>query len=536
MKFALIFLILCINLYGNLLTTNGKISLSLNQNEMRIQNIKGSVFEEPVISILDMGVLINNTPYILNKSEVSSKMIPNTNIILVNSRVEGVELATFIIPSALDRNKLYIATYIKEGQGVESLKLIYRIHPYKNINILDYSSPKDYYSLDDFRMKSLNNPMGMYTSNEEYMEGFKFREVRDRLIRYQDEKLLLASEITGTGRWVSDILVFDYGKEKWENKVVHRSPVLKDEYNYWKEWNWEFQNLPPEVREQLTQLKMITMGTPMPKSVSHSASEKELVTSLKLSTLLANYNKPDEALKILKGYRLGRKNSSEDVAILVSLVKSWEHSREIVDSRYIKTYIYPVFQRVLAGIDENGRFNIENDNIETYFYLISIFKDLLKDESETSYIPKEKIEEKLILLEKNVRENYMTPDGIKNTPRSLEVNPRNVEFLDLYPKEVRIEILMEEYNKYYSKRLGFLIFPGENYLDTDYNLTFARYLYDNGLTKEGEMIFARVRELVERNNNYVTPKMYHLEKNESGIYGDLIFSYLITNYFRGIEQ
>jgi len=101
---------------------------------------------------------------------------------------------------------------------------------------------------------------------------------------------------------------------------------------------------------------------------------------------------------------------------------------------------------------------------------------------------------------------------------------------------VRKEILMDEYNKFYNSRLGFLVFPGENYMDTDYNLSFARHLYDNELAKEGERLFARVRELVERNNNYVTPKMYHIGRNEAGIYGDLVFSYLITNYFRGIEQ
>ena len=535
MKLILIFLALCINLYANLVTTNGKIGLYFDESEMRIHSIKGSVFEEPDISILDVGVLIDNKPYLLNEHIKSARILSNTNIIMVVSEVADVKFATFIFPSVIDREKLYINTVIRKAKEETTVKLLYRVYPYKNINILDYNSPKDYYVLDDFRIKSLNNPMGMYLSNQEFMEELKFKEVRERTVTYQDEKLLLASEIKGNSRRGSDILILNFGSEKWKNRIEYNPGILRDEYTFWKEWNWDFQGYPKEVREQLTQLKMITMGFPIPRTLSYTASEQQLTTNMKLSTLLANYGKDREALAILRNYRFSRKNTAEDVAILTSLVKSWEYSKDVVGETYIRTTIYPIFQRILAGIDDEGRFQVEEDRVETYFYLITVLEDVLEDIEAVDYVPKETVEKKLALLRQNVEKNYMTPDGLKDTPTSLEANPKNIAYLNLYPKDVRRAILDEEYKKYYNSRFGFLMFPGEEYVDTDYNLTFARQLFDNSFEQEGEMLFARVREMVNGNNNYITPRMYPTEKNEAGIYGDLIFSYLITNYFRGIE-
>lgn len=535
MKLILIFLTFCINLYANLVTTNGKVGLYFDEGEMRIHSIKGSVFQEPDISILDIGVLIDNKPYLLNEHVKSAKILSNTNIIVVTSEVEEVRFVTFIFPSVIDREKLYISTVVRKNHDETIVKLLYRIYPYNNINILDYNSPKDYYVMDDFRMKSLNNPMGMYLSNQEFMEELKFREIRGRTTRYQDEKLLLASEINGGSRRNSDILIFNFGEEEWENRLEFKPGILKDEYTFWKEWNWDFQEYPKAVREQLTQLKMITMGFPIPRSLSYTASEQQLTTNMKLSTLLANYGKDREALAILKNYRFSRKNTAEDVAILTSLVKSWEYSKDVVGETYIRTTIYPIFQRILEGIDDEGRFQIEEDKIETYFFLINILEDVLDNLGAIEYVPMEVVEKKLALLRQNVEKNYMTPDGLKDSPNSLEVNPKNIAYINLYPKDVRQAILKEEYKKYYNRRLGFLMFPGEDYVDTDYNLTFARHLFDNSFNQEAEGLFARVKELVDENNNYITPRMYPFEKNEAGIYGDLLFSYLITNYFRGIE-
>ena len=221
MKLILIFLTFCINLYANLVTTNGKVGLYFDEGEMRIHSIKGSVFQEPDISILDIGVLIDNKPYLLNEHIKSAKILSNTNIIVVTSEVEEVRFVTFIFPSVIDREKLYISTAVRKNHDETTVKLLYRIYPYNNINILDYNSPKDYYVMDDFRVKSLNNPMGMYLSNQEFMEELKFREIRDRSTRYQDEKLLLASEINGGSRRNSDILIFNFRKKFIKDSVKY---------------------------------------------------------------------------------------------------------------------------------------------------------------------------------------------------------------------------------------------------------------------------------------------------------------------------
>jgi len=535
MKVILIFLAFCINLYGNLVTTNGKIGLYFDEEEMRIHSIRGDVFKRADISFMDIGALIDNKPYILREYMQSARIISNTNMIMINSEVEDVKFTTFILPSSLDRDKLYVNTVVKKTNEETAVKLLYRVFPYNNINILDYNSPKDYYSLDEFRVKSLNNPMGMYLSDEEFKESFKFREVRDRVIRYEDDKLLLASDIQGSGRISSDTLVFNFGRGEWENRLELRPQILKNEYNYWKDWNWEFQGYPKEVREQLTQLRMVTMGIPIPSTLSHTLSREQLVINMKLSTILATYGKSEEALEILKNYRFSRKNTAEDVVVLASLVKSWEASKDIVAERYIRTTIYPIVQRILDGIDEDGKFLIEEDSLENYYYLSIILEEILENRSDAGYLPVEKVETKLALLKKHISENYMTPEGFRDNPDSPEVNPRNITYINLYSKSVRKAILRDEYEKYYNKKLGFLMFPGDEYVDIKYNLTFAMHLYNNSFEKEGEQIFARIKELVDKNNNYITPRMYPFERNEAGIYGDLIFSYLLTNYFRGIE-
>ena len=535
MKIILIFLAFCINLYGNLVTTNGRVGLYFDEEEMRIHSIRGDIFRKTDISLLDIGVLIDNKPYILREHIKSARIISNTNIIMVNSEIEGSKFTTFIFPSSIHREKLYINTIVRKMDEEVSVKILYRLFPYNNINILDYNSPKDYYNLDDFRIKSLNNPMGMYLSNEEFQESLKFREVREGVIRYEDDKLLLASEIQKLGRGGSDILIFNFGSEEWENKLSFNPGILKDEYNYWKDWNWDFQEYPKKVREQLTQLKMMTMGFPIPSALSHTISREVLITNMRLSTTLATYGKNREALEILKNYRFSRKNKAEDVAVLASFIKSWEVSKEIWDESYMRITIYPILQRILEGIDEEGKFLIEEDSLETYYYLTIILEEILKNKEQLEYVPVEKLEQKLALVRRNIEENYMTPEGLKDRPSSLEANPRNISYIDLYPRDVKRAILRDEYEKYYNKRLGFLIFPGDDFVDTKYNLNFSMHLFNNSFEKEGEQLFARIKELVDNNNNYITPHMYPFEKNEAGTHGDLIYSYLITNYFRGIE-
>ncbi|WP_320046179.1 hypothetical protein [uncultured Ilyobacter sp.] len=534
-KILLFYIMMSSFLYGEYLSTNGKVSFFYDTEMQRLHSIKGDVFDSPSISQIEIGIMLEKDIYLLRDHVVDVNLIEGTNILAIKSRIEDVDVNTYVFPSSYDKKRIYLINEFLNPSEKKEIQILYRLIPYRDTGILAYLPYKDYYTYGKARFKSLNNGSGLYISNDEYLDVFKFREVKDKDVKYQEDKLFFVTKIVDKKKKSYDMVAFDFSSDEWPNKVILTAEALKEEYLSWGEWNWDFKKYPKDIEAQLSHLKMLITGGKIPALVYYGKSRENLSTNLDLATILSIYGKSEESRKILQSYKFRRKNTAEDVAVLLSLFKSWEFSEESFDNSKFLTKVYPVIMRTLNGINPDGKFDSESQEIRVYYDLIVLMEELIVNSIEIKNLPRNLLTEKLEKVKKYVEINFMTPDGIKDSPKSTEVNPKNIKFVELYPENPKKNFIGEEFEKYYDKRLGYLVLEGEPSMDLEYNLNFAQVLYNNSFEREGERLYSRIRELVVENKNYLAPKMYTREKNMAGIYGELIYLYLLTNYYRGIE-
>ncbi len=535
MKKILLYIYISLSLYGEFLSTNGEVSFFYDSEMQRFHSVRGDVFDSPSIAQIDMGVMFGKDIYPLKDHVNDVRLIEGTSILSIKSRIDGININTYIFPSSHEGKKLYVINEFLNPPEKKDIQILYRIIPYRDTGILGYLSHKNYYTYDEVRFKSLNNGSGLYISNDEYLDVFKFRRVKDKDVKYQEDKLFFVTKIVDKKKKSYDMVAFDFSKEEWPNKVILNAEALIEEYQLWDEWNWDFKRYPKDIEAQLSHLKMLITADKIPAAVYYGKSIEKLSTNIDLATILSIYRKPEESRKILQNYKFKRKNTSEDVAVLLSLFKSWEFSKEPFDSSKFLIKVYPVIMRTLYGIDSSGKFDVGNEEVGVYYNLIALMEELLENSLDIKNIPQELILEKLKKVKKYVELNFITPDGIKDNPKSTEVDPRNIKFIEIYPENSKKVFIEEEFKKNYDKRLGYLVLEGDPFMDLEYNLNFAMVLYNNSFETDGERLYKRIRELVVKNKGYLAPKMYAREKNEAGIYGNLIYLYLFTNYYRGIE-
>jgi hypothetical protein len=534
-KILLFYILISILTYGELLSTNGEVGFFYDDDIHRIHTIKGDVFDEPIIAEIGIGVMIGKNTYLLKDYVKDVQLLVDTNILFIKSNIEGVSINTYIFPSSEERKRIYfINEFIDIPEGV-NVQLLYKLSPYKDTGIVDYNSPQDYYTFEKMRFKSLNNKSGLYISGNEYLDVFKFREIRSQEVKYREDKLFFVTKIIGNNKKNYDMVAFDFSQKDWENKLLLRPVELKKEYLLWDEWNWNFKKYPKDVEAQLSHLRMLTMGDKIPSFIYYGKSTENLSSRLNLSTILSIYGKSEESTRLLEDYKFKKKNTSKDVAVLFSLFKNLGLSPKPFDNQEFLLKVYPVIMRTLMGIDSNGKFKSGEDNIELYYNLIMFMEELLQNPVAIKNISEDFVFEKLERVKNYVALNFITPEGIKDTSKSQEINPMNIKFVEIYPENSKKFLIEAQFKKYYNRRLGYLVLNGNSFMDLEYNLYFIKALYNNSFEIEGEKLYSRIREIIRKNNNYLAPKMYLKGENETGIYGNLIYLYLLTNYYRGIE-
>jgi|GEM_PF-2423955 len=534
-KILLFYIMISTFLYGEYLSTNGKVSFFYDTEMQRLHSIKGDVFDSPSISQIEVGVMLEKKIYLLRDHVLDVSLVEGTSILAIKSRIEDVDINTYVFPSSYDKKRVYLINEFLNPSVKKDIQILYRVIPYNDTGVIGYIPYKNYYTYGKARFKSLNNGSGLYISNDEYLDVFKFRKVKDKDVKYQEDKLFFVTKIVDKKKKSYDMVAFDFSNDEWPNKVILTAEALKEEYLSWGDWNWDFKRYPKDIEAQLSHLKMLITGVKIPDLVYYGKSRENLSTNLDLATILSIYGKSEESRKILQNYKFRRKNSAEDVAVLLSLFKSWEFSEEPFDNSKFLTKVYPVIMRTLNGINSDGKFDSESQEIKVYYDLIVLMEELIVNSIDIKNLPRNLLIEKLEKVKKYVEINFMTPDGIKDNPKSAEVNPKNIKFVELYPEKSKRFFIEEEFEKYYDKRLGYLVLEGEPFMDLEYNLNFTQVLYNNFFQREGERLYSRIRELVVENKNYLVPEMYTREKNMAGIYGELIYLYLLTNYYRGIE-
>ncbi|MEG0398177.1 MAG: hypothetical protein RR656_03730, partial [Cetobacterium sp.] len=127
---------------------------------------------------------------------------------------------------------------------------------------------------------------------------------------------------------------------------------------------------------------------------------------------------------------------------------------------------------------------------------------------------------------------------IKNTilrlPGGFD-NLKSIKYLEILPSNERIKILEKMYINYYDKKIGVLKSSENSEIDLENNLEYTLKLYENGMTRKGDILFSRLEELIKGNKGYIVPKLQIEDENFIGIYTYPLYLYLKIVQYRGMQ-
>lgn len=113
-RFILIFLMIHTFSYSNYLISNSEIVLFYDKNFNSVHFIKGDVFNPIDISKIEGKLIIDGSEIIsINRFFDRTEMVPGTNILKLYYSINGQNIDVTIIPSMIEREKLYVIVDLK---------------------------------------------------------------------------------------------------------------------------------------------------------------------------------------------------------------------------------------------------------------------------------------------------------------------------------------------------------------------------------------------------------------------------------------
>ena len=130
-KFIILFMIIHIFSYANYLISNSEIVLFYDKSYNSIHYMRGDIFQGIDISRIEGKLILDGEKVIsVNKYFESANLIPQTNILKLNYNIDGKYLTVNIIPSMIEKDKLYFVVefvnFLKDNRKVD---FAFRIAP-----------------------------------------------------------------------------------------------------------------------------------------------------------------------------------------------------------------------------------------------------------------------------------------------------------------------------------------------------------------------------------------------------------------------
>ena len=530
-RLFLIFLMIHTFSYSNYLISNSEIVLFYDKNFNSVHFIKGDVFNPIDISKIEGKLIIDGSEIIsINRFFDRTEMVPGTNILKLYYSINGQNIDITIIPSMIEREKLYVIVDLKNLKTDKKIDFAFHIFPQQdNGNIEFIRAANSFVYGKNIFFKSENYGGQVFIGRDNVIENFVLEEVTTKTKKYQDDNLYYL--ISNVNKDEPILFTFKFFDNFRNNNLVKSSSVIADEFNYWlglKSNQRTFKNQ-EAVDTQLRMLDIITSRAVIPDSISYNNSKEDLTNKIKLYYISSLFKENFDARKMFVDINI-RKSETESAAYYTYLFKYLSDKNKMFDSNFFNWKIKPEVLSMVDSIEDNGEIFDGRDNIYNYY---TEYK-LLETISQVSEFGEDIkwIEERKNLLHQFIIKNYTFEDGIKTRRADEKSNHKNIAYLDILPKNIQKKILLSDYKKYYNEKSGVLIDEDKNTVDIEYNLNFILKLYENGFGETADKILNNLEEIVAENNSYIVPKIYLNKDNSAGIYGNLLYLYLTAVQYR----
>lgn len=531
-KFIVIFFITYIFSYANYLISNSEIVLFYDKKYNSIGNIRGDIFNKIDISNLDFKLLLDNKKIIdLGKYLIKLEKINENNSLKLSYLYESKKIEIFLLPSMIERETLYVLIESENYDVKEKLGFIIGITPqYDNKDII-YDREKELYYYDNFSFKSENYIGKVYLAKNSQIEDLSFKIVDNKDTKYRDDNMYYVIENLEKDK--DPIITINFYNNYTVNKLETINNILDRETDYWinarKNYyiNWKRE----EFNKQLDSLKIMTSRALIPNQITLNKSQENLNNKIKLYYLNAIFNKKFDINLLFEDINI-RKGDNEAVVYYTFLFKYLNKTNDYIEETFFNNKIGPEVLSLLDYLeDDNGEIVNVRDNIDNYYWYYELIENIIdRKEFESE---KEFIKEKRELLLEYTRKNYFYKDGLKTRKSSEESYYKNIRFITLLPKEIQLNILKNDYKKYYNRLYGLLKGPDDKEkIDLKYNLDFIIKLYENGEKKQGDILLANLETWIRKNDGYLLNLISPDKDNSSGIYGELLYLYFTANEYK----
>ena len=130
-KFIILFMIIHIFSYANYLISNSEIVLFYDKNYNSVHYIRGDIFQGIDVSRIEGKLIVDGKKVIaINQYFESATQVYQTNILKLNYNIDGQYLTIKIVPSMLEKDKLYfIVEFINFMDKDKRVDFAFKISP-----------------------------------------------------------------------------------------------------------------------------------------------------------------------------------------------------------------------------------------------------------------------------------------------------------------------------------------------------------------------------------------------------------------------
>ena len=530
-RFILIFLMIHTFSYSNYLISNSEIVLFYDKNFNSVHFLKGDVFNPIDISKIEGKLIIDGKEIIsINRFFKKAEIVPETNILKLYYSINDQNIDVTIIPSMIEREKLYVIVDLKSLKTDKKIDFAFHIFPQQdNGNIEFIRETNSFVYGKHIFFKSENYGGQVFIGRDDVIENSVLEEVTTKTKKYQDDNFYyLMNNINKDEPILFTFKFFDNFKN---NNLVKSSSVMANEFNYWlglKSNQKSFKNQ-KVVDTQLRMLDIITSRAVIPDSISYNNSKEDLTNKIKLYYISSLFKDNFDERKMFVDINI-RKTETESAAYYTYLFRYLNDKNKMFDINFFNWKIKPEVLSMVDSIENDGEIFDGRDNIYNYhtqYKLLEIISQLDEFKEDMKLI-----EERKNLLHQFIIKHYTFEDGIKTRRADERSNYKNIAYLDILPKNHQKKILLADYKKYYNKASGVLVDKDKTTVDMNYNLNFVIKLYENGFKEMADNLLTNLETLVEKNNSYIIPKIYLNKSNSAGIYGEPLYLYLTAVQYR----
>lgn len=524
-RFILIFLMIHTFSYSNYLVSNSEIVLFYDKNFNSIHFIKGDVFNPIDISRIEGKIIVDGDEIIsINRFFNRSEMVPGTNILKLYYSIDGQDVDLTIIPSMLEREKLYVIVNLKNLKTDKKIDFAFHIFPQQDNGNIEFirNSNSFVYGKHIF-FKSENYGGQVFIGRDNVIENFILEQVTTKTKKYQDDNLYYL--VSNVNKDEPILFTFKFFENFKDNTLKKSNDVITDEINYWlgiKSEQKIFKNQ-ESVNTQLRMLDIITSRAIIPDSISYNNSKENLTNKIKLYYISSLFKNNFDGRKMFVDINI-RKTETESAAYYTYIFKYLNDQNKMFDSNFFNWKIKPEVLSMVDSIENTGEIFDGRDNIYNYYTqykLLEKISQLSEFNEEIKWI-----KERKNLLHQFIIKNYTFKDGIKTRRADEKSNYKNIAYLDIFPRDNQKKILLSDYKKYYNEKSGVLTDKNKDTVDMEYNLNFVIKLYENGFKEMADTLLFNLENIVKKNNSYLVPKIYLNKSNSAGIYGELLYLYL----------